>query len=186
MTDTFEFFTGLRGFCVCCNTVKWVPYVGQNIIFKCEYNNKRDRFAVAGKTLLKGCIAPITVGHVPRELSRHTWHVIQEGAQFKAMVHNTKARPPLAQSELEIPIRVKVVRSQVEKLSMCITKVEEIKYLVTGDYVDTSKEILLELVYPEAVESLDDEDEELGNTKDENREDNEITEQFNYSTIFLS
>ena len=70
MTGTFEFFTGLRGFYVYCNTVNWVPYVGQNIILKREYNIKHDRFAVAGKTILKGRTAPITVGHGPRELSR--------------------------------------------------------------------------------------------------------------------
>ena len=79
MTDTFEFFTGLKGFHVYCNTVNWVPYVEQNIIFKLEYNNKHHSFDVAGKTLLKLRIAPITVGHVPRELSRHTWYAIQEG-----------------------------------------------------------------------------------------------------------
>ena len=76
MTDTFEFFTGLRGFHVYCNTVNWVPYVGQNIIFKREYNSKHDRFVMAGKTLLKGRTAPITVAHVPREPSRHTWYAI--------------------------------------------------------------------------------------------------------------
>ena len=48
-------------------------YVGQNIIFKREYNNKHDRFAVAGEILLKGRSASITVRHVPRELSRHTF-----------------------------------------------------------------------------------------------------------------
>ena len=54
---------------------------------------------------------------------------------------------------------------------------EEIKYPVTGKYVDDSKEILKEFVGPEAVESLDDEeDEELGDTEDGNCEDNETTE----------
>ena len=54
---------------------------------------------------------------------------------------------------------------------------EQIKYPVTGEYVDDSKEILKELLGPEAVESLDDdEDEELGDTEDENCEDNEIIE----------
>ena len=53
----------------------------------------------------------------------------------------------------------------------------EIKYPVTGEYVDNSKEILKEPVGPEAVESLnDDEDEELGDTTDENCEHNEIIE----------
>ena len=88
--------------------MNWAPYVGQNIIFKREYNTKHDR-------------------------------------------------------------RVKVVWPLVEKFSIYITKVEEIKYPVTGEYVDDSKEILKELVGPDAVESLDDnEDEKLGDTEDEN------------------
>ena len=49
---------------------------------------------MAGKTLLKSCIAPIAVGQVPTELSWHTWYVMQEGAQLEATVHDTKARPP--------------------------------------------------------------------------------------------
>ena len=48
-------------------------YVGQNIIFNREYNNKHDRFAVAGEILLKGRSASITVRHVPGKLSRHTF-----------------------------------------------------------------------------------------------------------------
>jgi hypothetical protein len=176
MTETFEFLTGLRGFHVYCNTVNWVPYTGQNISFKREHNNKHDNFAVAGKTLLKGRIGPITVGHVPRELSRHTWYAIQCGAQFEAAVHDTKARPsPLVQGGLEIQIRVKVVWPQVEKLSIYITKVEEMKYPITGEYVDDSKDILKELVGPERVETLDDdEDDELGDTEDENSEEDDI------------
>ena len=52
-------------------TLNWRPYVGQKITFKREHNNPHDRFAVAGKTMLKGKIAPVTVGHVPRELARY-------------------------------------------------------------------------------------------------------------------
>ena len=114
---------------------------------------------MAGKTLLKGLIAPITVGHVPRELSRHTWYAIQEAAQFEATVNNTNTRPsPVIQGGLKIPVRVKVVWPLVEELSTYITKVEETKYLVTGECVDDSKEIPKDLVRPEAVESLDDEE----------------------------
>ena len=61
-----------------------------------------------------------------------------------------KPGPPLVQGGLKILIWVKVVWPWVEKLSICIIKVEEIKYLVTGESLD------------------DDEDEELGNTKGEN------------------
>ena len=65
---------------------------------------------MAVKTLLKGCIEPITVLHVLRELSQHTCYAIQEGAQFKATIHNAKARPsPLVEGWLEIPITVKVL-----------------------------------------------------------------------------
>ena len=80
------------------------------------------------------------------------------------------------QGGLEIPIRVKGIWPLLEKLSIYITKVEEIKYAVIGEYVDDLKEILKEPVGPETVESLDDEDEEPGDTEDENSEDNEIIE----------
>ena len=53
----------------------------------------------------------------------------------------------------------------------------EIKHPATGEHVDDPKETLKDLVSPEAVESLDDdEDEELGDTEDESYEDNEIIE----------
>ena len=74
------------------------------------------------------------------------------------------------QGGLEIPIRVKGIWPLLEKLSIYI------KYAVIGEYVDNSKEILKEPVGPETVESLDDEDEEPGDTEDENSEDNEIIE----------
>ena len=51
------------------------------------------------------------------------------------------------------------------------------KYLVTGECVDNSKEIIKELVGLKSTKSHDDdEDEGLGNTKDENCEVNEIME----------
>ena len=81
------------------------------------------------------------------------------------------------QGGLEIPIMVKFIWPLVEKLSIYITKVEEIKYPVIGEYLDDSKEILKEFVGLDAVESLDDdEDEELGDTQNENCNHNEIIE----------
>ena len=53
--------------------------------------------------------------------------------------------------------------------------------------MDDSKEILKELMSPEGVESLDDdEDEELGDTGDENCQDNDIIEYFILRYFFLS
>ena len=107
-TQSYEFFTGLRGFHVYSNTVNRRPYVGQKITFKREHNNPHDRFAVAGKTMLKGKIAPVTVGHVPRELARYVWYARMEGAKFEAVVHQEKEKPsPLVQGGLEIIIKMK-------------------------------------------------------------------------------
>ena len=36
MVNSFEFYTGLRGYHVYSNTVSWKPYVGQKITFKRE------------------------------------------------------------------------------------------------------------------------------------------------------
>ena len=69
MANAFEYFTGLRGFGVYSNTVNWKPHIGQKISFKREYKNNYDKFAVASKTLLKGRIGAVTIGHIPRELS---------------------------------------------------------------------------------------------------------------------
>ena len=52
--------------------------------------------------------------------------------------------------------------------------------------MDDSKEILKELVGTEAVDSIDDaENEELADTKDENFQDNEIIEKFILRISFL-
>ena len=110
------------------------------------------------------------------------------GGTIRTTVHNTKVKPsPLVQDGLEIPVRVKVVWPLVEKFSIYITKVEEIKDPITGEYVDDSKEILKELAGPEAVESLDDHDvdEQLGDTEDENCQDNKIIEYLCYDISFL-
>ena len=74
MANIFAYFTGLRGFHVYSNTMNWKPHIGQKIFFKHEHNNRYDKFTVAGKTLLKGRIGAVTVGHIPRKLSRHIWY----------------------------------------------------------------------------------------------------------------
>ena len=115
------------------NTVNWKPNIGQKIFFKRKHNNNYDNFAVTSKTLLKGRIRAVTVGHIPRELSRHT-------------VYDTKAKPScLIQGGLEIPIKVKIIWLLEEKLSKFKAKVEEVKYPMTGEYSDGSKSISNEI-----------------------------------------
>ena len=71
VVQDFEFPSALRGFHVYKNTKNWRPVKGQEMTFHHEFDNNFDRFAVAGKTLLLGKLAPSIAGHVPRELSQY-------------------------------------------------------------------------------------------------------------------
>ena len=61
MADHLEFYTGLRGFHVYSNTVTWRPYVmcdletlcGTETYFQARARHRHDKFAVAGKTMVK-------------------------------------------------------------------------------------------------------------------------------------
>ena len=53
----------LRGFHVYRNTDNWTPVKRQQLTFHRQLHNVYDRFAVAGKTLLPGKLAPSTVYH---------------------------------------------------------------------------------------------------------------------------
>ena len=78
-----------------------------------------------------------------------------------------KARhSPLVQGGLEIQIKVKVILSQVEKLSIYRAKVEEVKYTMIGEYVDDSKEILKELGGLDEDDDDELEEDENGTTKE--------------------
>ena len=49
----------------------WTPFIGEVLRVEQETHNVQDRFAVA---VVKD---NITVGHVPREVSRLVWHFIE-------------------------------------------------------------------------------------------------------------
>ena len=107
ITLTYVFTTALRGFHVYRS--EWKPYLGQNITFKQEFKNPHDRFAVAEKTNLPRKLCAVTVGHVPREMSRHVWFALTEGAEFSATVKSVLPKPsPLKQGGLEIIITMTV------------------------------------------------------------------------------
>ena len=76
----FKFALALRGFHVYKNTENWRLVKGQESTFHLEFDNDFDRFAVTGKTLLPGKLAPSIVRHVPHELSRYIWYALRYGA----------------------------------------------------------------------------------------------------------
>ena len=90
MSNLFEYFTALRGFHVHSNTVNSKSHIGHKISFKREHINNYDKFAITGKTLLKGRIWAITVGHIPREFSRHTWYALQKRTKFQAVFYDNE------------------------------------------------------------------------------------------------
>ena len=63
-TSKFNFTTGLRGFHVYEET--WKPSPNQTVTFKQEKNNRYDRFAIAGTVKLRGTLAPLIAGNIPR------------------------------------------------------------------------------------------------------------------------
>lgn len=91
-SESFCFTTGLRGFHVYSTTKGWKPYLQEKITFKREHDNVHDRFAVSGLATLRGRLAPVVVGHIPRELSRYVWYALEKGAKFTGEVLTAKAK----------------------------------------------------------------------------------------------
>ena len=90
MTHAFEFWFNTLS-CL-FNTVNWKSYVRQKILLNESISTAMT--SLQRSTLVKGKIAPVTVGHIPRELSRYVWYAMMEGAKFDAVVHEEKANPP--------------------------------------------------------------------------------------------
>ena len=155
MSNKFEFYSGLRGYHVYHNTVNWRPYVKEKIALKREHNNEHDKFAVAGRVTMRGRFGWIVVGHIPKEPSRYLWYSIHEGAKYDVEVYKKKPMTsPLLQGGLEIPIKVFVTWDCLEKLSILVAKVKDVQYPITGEYIDSSKDILHDLGVENDVETM--------------------------------
>ena len=162
-TDCFTFTTALHGFHVYHNTVNWNLYIGQDVSFKCELDNMNDKFAVCGKALLPGKIAPVVVGHVARELSRHIWFAIQKGAKVSAVVDNIKPKPsPLLQGGLEILIKMIVYWNNKNYVLILKEKVSKVNF---QHYEDSSKEIR------ESVRAIEAEETDSGDEMNDGNDD---------------
>ena len=121
-SNSFQFITGLRGFHMHQNTENWKTFIGQRITFQWELSNVHDRFAVTGRVSLPN--KPVTVRHVPRELSHHIWYTLLKGASIKGSVKNEKAKAsPLVQGVQEIIMQVTVEWSNERYLKILQKKV---------------------------------------------------------------
>ena len=136
----------LRGYHVYATTENWTPYQGENISFHCEHGNIHDQFAVAGRTQVLNR-ANVTVGHVPRELSRYIWYSIQHGAAISGKVLDPNpVRSPLVQGGLEILLELTIAWNDFRKLDILRKKMLSV---VLSDYDDESREILRTMGVPD-------------------------------------
>ena len=146
--SSVTFSCGLRGFHVYGISKDWVPTQGESISFKRELDNRHDRFAVAGQKIFPGKLAPDTIGHVPREISRHVWYAMLNGAELTAYVINASPkRSPLVQGGLEIPVSVSVEWDNIDGLKILMEKVDSVNFPVAEgeEYKEASDEILHEI-----------------------------------------
>ena len=99
------FLSGLRGYHE-YRTV-WTPQLNEVLPTIHERTNPHDRYAIAARKRLTGCIGESTVGHLPKEISRVTRFIMLYGAVVTVKVLDTHhRRSPLVQGGLEIPIQV--------------------------------------------------------------------------------
>ena len=99
------FLNGLRGYHE--YRAVWTPQLNEGLPTIHERTNPHDRYAIAARKRLTGCIGESTVSHLPKEISRVTRFIILYGAVVTVKVLDTHHhRSPLVQGGLEIPIQV--------------------------------------------------------------------------------
>ena len=107
MGFSFQTKVALRGFHIYKNTTWENVNIVQEISVQLETNEdskKIDPYCCAIKTMVSGKLE--TVGHIPREVSRHTYfYVKKEGERIDRSVLSTRHRPsPIPSGGLEIPL----------------------------------------------------------------------------------
>ena len=87
-TRSFQFTAAVRGFHVYRAT--WNPELNEKLICNFEPGNEFDRFAIQARSLRDG--VQVTVGHLPREISRPTKFLLDRGAEVTATLIGTHYR----------------------------------------------------------------------------------------------
>ena len=140
---------GLRGYHVYKEI--WNPTVGEKMPCVFERNNPHDRYAIAVTKHLPGRLASVTVGHLPREISRFTRFLLMRGAEVYVTVKDAQhRRSPLVQGGLEIPISVTTLMEASPQNAQAIEKFKSLveqnyKEPVNGKFDDCTSAIIEEL-----------------------------------------
>ena len=81
----------------------WVPILHEVLQTKQEFDNEEDRYAVAVFKTTTGSSDQVTVGHVPRSISRVCWYFIQHDGEITCKITGGRRRSDLPQGGLEVP-----------------------------------------------------------------------------------
>ena len=90
----------------------WVPVLDEVLQAKQEFDNEEDQYAVAVvKTTPSTTGRPdeVTVGHVPRSISRMCWYFIQHDGEITCKVTGRRRRSDLPQGGMEVPCEYKFI-----------------------------------------------------------------------------
>ena len=129
------FSAAVRGFHIYRDV--WTPYENEELICLHEEGNLFDMFAI------KTCRIEdeITVGHLPREISRPTKYLIERGAKVTVKLSSTHYRKsPLFQGGLEIPCAVTVSLPASIKGHMLIQRYQD---MVEELYCEPKEEVIM-------------------------------------------
>ena len=96
MARSFKIESIVRGHHVFKNI--WTPTIGEDLRVTAESDNTFDEFAMAV------CKDNIVVGHVPRELSRVCWYILQRrNSQMVCGVTESRRRSEVSRKCLVVP-----------------------------------------------------------------------------------
>ena len=131
---TSEFTAAVRGYHVFRNI--WQPNLEDVLLCFHEIGNDFDFFSI------KTCTSDeVTVGHLPREISRPTKFLIDRGAIVKSKITNSHyRRSPLLQGGLEIQCIVSVTLPGTIKNHLLLDRYKE---LVEKLYCEPKEEVII-------------------------------------------
>ena len=112
MESVFKSTIASRGWHVYQQTVWHKPKIGEKLT-ACKEKYKValeiDPYAVAWKLKKIDRIAPVVVGHIPREISRAIWFFLEKGGTVTGKVFEERCRPsPIPKGGLEILLHTKI------------------------------------------------------------------------------
>ena len=130
-TIRFTFLCGIRGYHE--YKLQWAPVLDEVLKVQQQPANPHDCYAIAVKKRLPGALYDSVVGHLPKEISRYTYFIINQGGRVTCKVKNTHyRRSPLVQGGLEIPAEVTVEMDTSEENSSALREYEKL----VGEYYE--------------------------------------------------